>query len=183
MQSRLICAFVAVMGVLGGSAAAQDAGKVGITMGYPASIGLIWHASDSIAIRPELTFSGSSAESDGPGIVGGESWAVATGVSALFYMKKYDNLRTYFTPRFTYARTSSTTDISSITTSSSTSRSRTIGGAGSFGAQYALGDKFSVFGEVGFGLMRSTSSSSFSSGKSKITSWGTRAGAGVIYYP
>ena len=31
---------------------AQDTHKVGITMGYPASVGLLWHASNKMAIRP-----------------------------------------------------------------------------------------------------------------------------------
>ena len=43
-----------------GTASAQGAGKTGVTMGYPASIGVIWHASDKVAIRPELSLIGGS---------------------------------------------------------------------------------------------------------------------------
>ena len=41
-------------------AAAQDGGKAGITMGYPASIGILWHAGDRVAIRPEFSISGNN---------------------------------------------------------------------------------------------------------------------------
>ena len=186
MRTGLICSLVALVGFLGTSTAnAQDAGKAGITMGFPGSIGVIWHASDRVAIRPEITFSGASADADGPGEVKGDNWALATGLGVLFYLSSQDNLRTYFTPRIAYTRTSATTEISSVTTSSSKNTSNSLGGFGSFGAQYNLGDKFGVFGELGFGVTRATArgSSTFSSGESRSTQWGTRAGVGVIYYP
>ena len=42
---------------LGGTSAdAQEKGKTGVTLGYPASIGLLWHVTDRIAIRPEFSF-------------------------------------------------------------------------------------------------------------------------------
>ena len=183
MRTRLICSFVAVMGFLAGSTAhAQDAGKMGITMGFPASIGILWHATDSGALRPEFTFSGASSDAEGPGEVNGDSWAVATGFSVLFYMKQQDNLRTYFTPRIAYTRTSSTTEISSVTTSTSKNTSNSLGAFGSFGAQYNLGDKFAVYGELGFGVTRAKARGSFN-GEARTTQWGTRAGVGVIYYP
>ena len=91
-------------------AAAQDK-KVGVTMGYPAAIGLLWRASDKVAVRPELNFTGGSGESSGTFVVESDSWAIGTGVSVLFYLKKYDRLQTYFAPRFSYAHTSSSSDI------------------------------------------------------------------------
>ena len=184
MRIGLICSLVAGIGVLAAPAAhAQDAGKAGITMGFPASIGVLWHATDSVALRPEFTFSGASSESDGPGAIEGDNWTVATGVSVLFYLTKQDNLRTYITPRIAYARTSSSTTISSITTSTTRNTTNSVGAFGSFGAQYNLGDKFGVFGELGFGVTRATSRSSFSGAESRSTQWSTRGGVGVIYYP
>ena len=184
MRTGLISSLVALMGFLGSSTAhAQNPGKAGITMGFPGSIGFIWHASNKVAIRPEISFSGASSESDGPGEISGDNWAIATGVGVLFYLSTHDNLRTYFTPRIAYTRTSSTTDVSSITNSSSENTTNSVGGFGSFWAQYNLGDKFGVFGELGFGVTRGTSRSSLSSRESRTTQWGTRAGVGVIYYP
>jgi len=184
MRTALICSLVAGFGLLGtATAQAQDAGKVGITMGFPGSIGLLWHASDRVALRPELTFSGASSEADGPGEVEGDNWAIATGVGVLFYLNKQDNLRTYFTPRIAYTRTSSSTTISSVTTSTSENTSNSLGVFGSFGAQYNLGEKFGVFGELGFGVTRAKARGGFSNAESRTTQWGTRAGVGVIYYP
>ena len=169
------------------AAAAQESGKTGITMGYPASIGLIWHATDNIAIRPELTISGSSTDSGSNGGIiittEGEGWAIGTGASALFYIHKYDRLRTYFSPRFTYSRTKTTTRTEGpVTLPRSTSKTTAWSGAGSFGAEYGLSDKFSAFGEVGFGFGRSKFSSSNSTIEPKATNWGTRTGVGVIFY-
>ena len=126
------------------AAGAQEAGTVGITMGYPAAIGLLWHLSDRIALRPEFSFTLTDSSSES--LVNDESHflSLGTGVSALFYWPATDNLRTYAAPRFSYARThgdSSTTE--------STTDVYTI--AGMFGAQYSLGRRFAAFGEVGLG--------------------------------
>ena len=39
---------------------AQEKGTVGLTMGYPASVGLLWHATERVAIRPAVTVSRTS---------------------------------------------------------------------------------------------------------------------------
>ena len=66
--------------------------------------------------------------------------------------------------------------------------------SGSFGAQYALGRRFSVFGELGLGFSRTTTSPTPSStsiaaggstsivGTSSSSTLGTRSGAGVVLY-
>ena len=177
---------VAVLTAVGAvsTASAQDQGKLGITMGYPASVGVVWPVTETVAIRPELSFAGSSSDSSGSAFESeADGWAVGTGVSALFYLRKYDNLRTYFTPRFTYSRTTSTVTSSSFTNTESTSTSTSTGLAGSFGAQYSLGDKFAVFGEVGLGFNHSTGKSSTTTSKASGNSWGSRTGVGVIFFP
>ena len=66
MQIRRFLVLAAALLVLTGrTAGAQGAGKAGVTMGYPASIGVIWHASDKVAIRPELTIAGASSKTSG----------------------------------------------------------------------------------------------------------------------
>jgi hypothetical protein len=178
---------------------AQDTHTVGVTMGYPASFGVLWHASKKVAIRPEISFAGSSSEST-TSIAGqtlpsinseGDGWAIGTGVSALFYLRTYEHLRTYFSPRFTYAYTSNSTSSNLPSATGGTISGKQTGkgaaGIGSFGAQYMLGDRFSVFGEVGFGFSHTTSSSSATTATTGSTgssnSWGTRAGVGVVFYP
>ena len=175
-------------------AGAQDGGKTGITMGYPASIGVIWHANDKIAIRPEFSISGTSSESSpAPSFTSKtDGWGYGVGASALFYLHTYDHLRTYFSPRFTYGHATTNGESSGlatlpsgIATVTTKSTANTSGITGSFGAQYALGDKFSVFGEVGFGFNHSSTTTSSTAISQKVTGngWGTRTGVGVIFYP
>jgi len=172
---------------------AQDTRKVGITMAYPASFGVLWHTSSKMAIRPEIAFSGTSSETTST--VANQSisneadgWGIGTGVSAIFYLRTYEHLRTYVSPRFSYTYGSSTSSIASTITgalpTSGTQTTKGIGGFGSFGAQYMLGDRFSVFGEVGFGVVHSTTDSSAVTAISASgNAWGTRAGVGVVFYP
>ena len=112
---RLLACSLALVIAGATGAAAQDSGKVGITMGYPAAVGIIWHLGDTVALRPELTFSGSSSETDRAGNVidiESDGWAFGTGISALFYLHQYDRVRTYFSPRFTYTKIKTTSSSS-----------------------------------------------------------------------
>ena len=183
---RLLACSLALLGVGATGASAQDSGKVGITMGYPASVGIIWHVGDTVAIRPELSFSSNSSEASGAGsalTVESDGWTLGTGISALFYVHDYDRLRTYFSPRFTYNKIKTTnSSTNGIFDSSSTGRASTYGFAGNFGAEGKIADKFSAFGEVGFGYSHTTTTTTSSSTRNKSNTWGTRAGVGVIFY-
>jgi hypothetical protein len=64
----------------------------------------------------------------------------------------------------------------------STIRSSSSSIFGSFGAQYALGRRFSVFGEVGLGYSRQSLRSPLSQTRSEAHAVTTRSGAGVILY-
>lgn len=166
-------------------AAAQDTRKVGLTIGYPAAVGILWHATDKIALRPELSLSGSSSSTQVSSVnIDSSAWALGVGFSALFYTGKYDHLRTYFTPRYSYTRASSTvTPTSTIqgTVADSTSTSNTHGFTGSFGAQYEISDRFSVFGELGFGFAHTNSRSDIGT-TGHANAWGLRSGVGVVVY-
>src|SRR4051812_18079618 len=105
---RMVAMALGVVAGCASGAAAQDSGKVGVSIGYPATFGIIWHASDRIAIRPELTLTGSSNDTEASGgivALSGDGMAIGTGVSALIYLHKYERLRTYVSPRFTYNHT------------------------------------------------------------------------------
>src|SRR5262245_61927749 len=107
LSAALVCLWPAL-------AAGQDSKPVGITMGYPTSVGLLWHASSRLALRPELTFNGTSSHSTAPGLapsipdfeVESSATVIGTGVSALLYLRTQDRLRLYVSPRFTYTHTS-----------------------------------------------------------------------------
>jgi len=205
---RRLAAVMAIVFGAAGSARAQESGHVGITMGYPASIGVIWHVSDRIALRPEVSLQQISGTSTsvitittgfGPGgqtittstttQATSDQWAVGVGASALFYVKQWDALRTYVSPRFQYSRgsSSSQTTVSSsvipIAPTSSDFTQTTYLVSGSFGAQYGLGTHFGLYGEVGFSYSHNSSESTqAAAGTSDGHTIGTRSGVGVIFY-
>jgi len=160
----------------GHAANAQERGRTGLTMGYPASVGVVWQPSGVFAVRPEVSFSTTSTDSASLGPRGTTS--VGVGLSGLFYVAKWESLSTYVSPRFVYNRLSSgqsplATNINSYAL------------IGSFGTQYALNRRFGVFGEVGVGYgheqVETSSSASFNS-TTKSNSWSTRTGIGVMLY-
>lgn len=180
LRGVLLFACSIVVG-LSATATAQDSPRVGITMGYPASIGVLWHVADRIALRPEFSFTLTDTSSES--LLNDETnfWTLGAGVSVLFYSPMTDNLRTYVAPRFSYGRTSgdsnntdSTTDIYTL--------------AGMFGAQYSLGRRFAAFGEVGFSYARQNGTSATTIGplttrvSSHGNAFGTRTGVGVVLY-
>src|SRR5215207_9906489 len=106
MRIARIFLLTAVTGLAALSAVgAQEPAKLGITMGYPASVGVLWRMNENVAIRPELSLSGGTSDTDSPNFDSETSgWNIGTGASVLIYLNKFDNLRTYFSPRFTYGR-------------------------------------------------------------------------------
>src|SRR5262245_29266956 len=107
MRRATAAAALAIVFGTGSTAFAQDPG-IGLTMGYPAAIGLIIHLGDRMAVRPEFTFAQTSIDTDvaitGATVTSSSSsdnWSYGVGASALFYLGPKDNLRTYVSPRFT----------------------------------------------------------------------------------
>ncbi|HXD75760.1 MAG TPA: hypothetical protein VN628_18565 [Vicinamibacterales bacterium] len=149
------------------AARAQDAPKVGLTMGYPSSVGVLWQMGDRVAVRPEIGLSHASGDTSGVDITiptplsTDSTNTISTGLSALFYVGPKDlaaggsakpgALRMYVSPRFAYGRM--TTSAASGTSTADTTLS-TYQVTGSFGAQYTLGRHFGVFGELGAGYTR-----------------------------
>jgi hypothetical protein len=208
MMKRLMLGVSMVL-IVWANALAQDAGQIGVTLGYPAAVGVIWHVTDNLAVRPEISFSTGSTESpvidrgfslpglsDDPGE--SSSTAVTTGVSGLFYFGKWDKLRAYVSPRYTYAHL--TSDSGSGSTFRIDGRNSAYSVIGSFGAHYQLHRRFAVFGETGFGYTHSHTTSTTllvlpvipvgpnvpapvsQSIETNSHNWSTRTGAGVIFY-
>jgi hypothetical protein len=195
---------------------AQDLPRLGLTMGYPTAVGVIWNVADRVALRPEMTIGGGSASSTGtssspivssPTAASSDNFSIGAGLSALFYVKRWDALRAYVSPRFAYTHArSSTGSPSSVIASSSEGTSRLYTTTGSFGAEYSIGRRFGVFGEVGFGYSSLTASTTttvvttFTSGgifgvpaatttsistartEGDSKNWGLRSAVGVIFY-
>jgi hypothetical protein len=181
-MGRTVCAFGIALCVLSPTTAwAQDKGDMGLTISAPSAIGLMWHASERLAIRPEFSFG--LTETDGEGTLPDiSSKSFALGVSALLYTHRWDELRLYVSPRFTYSYATTSIDIESplnITDSTLSSWTAT----GSIGAQYALGTRFGVFAEAGLSYSSQQSETGLSSSPDRTTwAFGTRAAVGGILY-
>jgi len=159
----------------------QERGDVGISMGFPGAIGVPYHVTDRIAIRPELSLTFSSSSSDDEiALLTTESSTVGVGVSGIFYLHRWDKLRTYVSPRYSYTRSKSTSE--SIFSGTSEGRIRSHVFTAVFGTQYALHDHFSVFGEVGAGVTSQHSSSLQNAVTVNTDSFSTRTAVGVIFY-
>ena len=166
-----------------GRVAAQEPRRVGVTVVHPAAVGVIWHATERVAIRPDFGFSKTAIESGSsagpfPLSITSDGWSVNTGLSVLYYAQRWDHVRTYVSPRVSYSRSTSAT--SSLLASRLTSRSR--GWSASYGAQYLPTERFSVFAEAGLSVTYSKSESSASTFSTTGHTWGTRAGMGVVVY-
>ncbi|HEX7140365.1 MAG TPA: hypothetical protein VF219_21115 [Vicinamibacterales bacterium] len=173
---------------------AQDPGQLGITMGYPTAVGVIWHLTDSIAIRPEVNVTTSTTNVT---LTSTSATAYGVGVSGLFYVKHWDALRAYVAPRYAYQHGSATSstgidlplplpiDLPSFQTSTTTSQHNF---SGLFGAQYLLHRHFGVFGEVGATYTsvttRFTATPPLPATEANPSShaFGFRSGVGAIFY-
>lgn len=193
--------FVVLALIVPAAAVAQEKRQVGLTMGYPASVGIVWHLADRVALRPDFTFNqtevtGTLTLSVGIGNqiqttqtqFSTTSTSVTTGLSGLFYLRKRDALSLFLSPRYTYSH-GSTTPSATLGTASGATTTRIQGVSGSFGAQYAIGRRFSIFGEVGVAYSTSVSNSPdavapSTTSRSENTGHGVgmRSGVGVVLY-
>lgn len=184
MQRRLsILLFsCAVSTLCAAPVAAQDQGDTGITMGYPASLGFIYHVTARFAVRPELSFSRGETEIEQLfGETESSIWSVGLGVSGLFYIKEWDRVRAYVSPRYAYSRNRSTSELA-LTEQSSTTTTTVHLFMGAFGAQYAPTERFSVFGEVGLGYNSQRVRSNLSSTRADARTVSSRTGVGIVFY-
>ncbi len=162
------------------TAAAQDSGRVGLTTGYPAVIGIQWHLSEGTAIRPEFSFTNSSSSSESLTDASTDFSSFNTGVSVLFYSSLRDNLKLYVAPRFAYGRTSGGGDLVDSTTN-------IYSVSGSLGGHYTLSRRFAIFGEAGVQYSHQTGTVTGSMVVPLLTTSrgdnvGTRTAVGVVIY-
>jgi hypothetical protein len=166
-----------------GAASAQEKGQNGIAMGFPSSIGFMWHPSENIGLRPEVSFARISNDTNsGTFSSSGHTWNFTVGASGLFYFHKIESLRPYFSPRFTYGHATSTSDGASDVVNGSTELTlNTYTTSGSIGVQYAISRRFGVFGETGITYSHLTQESSFGT-EGSSDAFGNRSAVGVILY-
>ena len=196
MKTRLAAC---VLVVTCAPAIAQERGQVGIAMGYPNSMSVIWHVTDRVAIQPKISFAQSATETSLEseltvnGVVvstsrmstSSDGWSAAPGVNLLFYMGRWDNVSTYVSPGYAYARGSSTTTTtvqSLFGGSQSQTREYSTDSheaRGVFGVQFTPHRRFAVFGETGLRYSRSSGSPS---GDSSTRVIGNTSAVGAIFY-
>ncbi len=201
-MTRILLALpAAITMLLPAVAAAQDTPRFGLVMGYPAQVAVLWTVSDRFAIRPEVNWNRTTTETvttpmifTGTGLVPtsltttSKLNTVGTGVSALVYLHTRDALRTFLTPRFTYARGTTSSDFSvtlpGLGPAPAETTTSTYTVAGSLGAQYSVAKHFGIFGELGlqYGHNSSSPSSSLLVTDAKQTTVGLRSGVGVILF-
>lgn len=183
-----------------GTAFAQNDRTTGLVMGVPVQLGVLWHASDRVAVRPDVSFSWSSSDSTdtGAGLPDGVQYSssstsnrLSAGVAVLFYLSDDDGLRTYVAPRYAVSRSASSisTDLSlpagldDLSYGLSNDSTQTVhSGGGLFGVSYAVGSRFTVFGEIGLDATSSKSTSGLGGARLTSRTVGTRGGVGVVVY-
>jgi len=101
----------------------------------------------------------------------------STGLSALFYLRRWDNLATYVSPRYSFSRSSQSFDGTFFIVDEATSKTHLV--SGSFGAQYWLGDRFSAFGELGLAYSRNRPGGD---SPRRASSFGSRSSVGIVFY-
>ena len=145
-------------------------------MASNSSIGVIFHVSDRVAIRPEIAIivsTSTTTAGDANQQAENTQSQVTPGVSALFYTGRWDALRTYVSPRYIYRRSHSEAS-SPGGSNESTATTHTLGGT--FGAEYAPHRRFAVFGEAGASYVHGIAPSS------TVNSWSQTAFVGATFY-
>lgn len=183
-----------------GTAFAQNDRTVGLVMGVPVQLGVLWHASDRVAVRPDVSFSWSASDiaDTGAGLPTGvefnsssTSSRLSAGVAVLFYLSGDDGLRTYVAPRYAVSRSASSNSLDlpliagpgDLSYGASIDATQTIhSGGGLFGASCAVGSRFTVFGEIGLDATSTKSTSGLSGTRLKSRTVSTRGGVGVVVY-
>lgn len=195
MRVRVLLGVVMLV-VAARSAGAQEAGDVGVTMGYPGALGVVWHVTDGIAIRPDIALSRSTSESTtsatGPFAGSGlsststsDGWGTTVGLSVLLNVRTIERLRLYLAPRIAYAHSTADneTGLSGALTGF-TAKTTGVLASGSFGSQYNVHDRFAVFGELGLQYTTQTTTSDFPGSRTEAdgTTFGLRSAVGVTFY-
>jgi len=174
-RDRVIMLFVCAISIAS-TAFAQDTRKFGVVMG--SIIGVLWQPTSSVAIRPEISFSHNSTKNEtGQVSSTNSSLSLPLAIGALFYMAEHEHLRTYVTPAFTYQRNSSKSSVA--TTNPPTN---TYGFRGMVGAEYAISDRFSAFGEVGIAYSHVKARNASNTATSTSNGWSARSAVGVILF-
>lgn len=188
----LLCALV-VWAVSARTGAAQDNGGVGLVMGYPGAVGVVWHVTERLALRPDVTLSRSTSESTttASGLfptsstTTSTSWSTTAGLGALITVTRLERVRIYVAPRVAWMRNTSDNraGVSGDLAAFDVTTTGLVSSA-SAGTEYRPHDHFAVFGELGLQYSELTTTSAFTGSRNRTenTSAGVRSAVGVTVY-
>ena len=184
---------------------AQTTRRVGVTLGYPAQVGILWHVSSRIAIRPDIGFGAGSSDTESasseilPGVPGtkiqveSSSHSVNGRITALLTVVRWDQAGVYVAPFYSYTTGSSSTT-TTITpapiplpgvpprgpqTNTTTSDTRAHAGGGSIGVQVSVHDRVALFAETG---LRYTETSGSAGARTTSRLWSSSGAIGAVLY-
>lgn len=184
--ARMALPLALLLLLVGQPAAAQDAGQVGVTAGYPSVVGLVWHATDRVAFRAELSDFRTGSTESSTSSVGNSSksdnWTVGFAVSGLFYVARWDTLRVYASPRLAIARSSITSRAVGFDALDSESTGTAYSLSGSLGAQYTPVRRLSFYAEAGLAVDTRHNESAVTHFETDSNSVGLRTAWGVVFY-
>lgn len=201
--SVLVLLAAAVAALCPAAVSAQPTKPLAVTLGYPAAVGVVWHITDRIAVRPDLSVNRSETTStltstSGATIFGPAVTTTTTstqtdttltgGLSLLVTLADLDDLRLYAAPRVAYLRSETSSEATTpgfAGLGEFTATNDGVTAIGAIGAQYMLGTRAAVFAESGVQYLRQTFSSavvSNSGTKSTATSVGLRTAVGFAVY-
>jgi len=147
--------------------AAQDTNHVALIVGLHGP-GVLVPISSTTAFRLDGNISKTSTGDL-------DVWNESVGLSALFYLRSSDALRSFVGPRVSYSYSGGSGGVAG----------KTWSGQLFVGAEYALGRRFGVFGEAGLSYGRTTATRIGPAGETipitPTTSWSTMNGVGLLY--
>jgi len=161
--------------VLPSAASAQDAPKAGLVITSSSSVGILWHASERVALRPEFVVASSkgSLEAGGAELT---QRTLSPGFSVLFYTRsRSEDFRPFVAPRYVYGRShgkSTSTIAPGVVESTLVTHSASVTG----GAEYVPHRRFGIFGELGIAYSRAEPANTVTQ------SWSIRSVVGAILY-
>ncbi len=168
-----IVVLVACTLLIARSTRAQEAGKVGVLVSTPTSVGAIWHVSERLAIQPTVNLAWQSIESENsydidPQLLaayGGivlyapdalpadrrqeqSSTGITLQITVRWRLAQWGSLRGYVAPSFGRQWSSTSNSGAGFVPASDDTNYQVSGMAG---VQYELDERFGLFGEAGLG--------------------------------
>ena len=204
MQHVLTALVISGLTFVANTAHAQERGRVGLSMGYPERVELIWHATEHIAIRPGVSWHHSSSDNSGLTLTfsngletisstsSNKATNIGVGVNALLSVGAWESVHAYVAPGYEYRRSRTTNVKTTVRAGRTESETDEISGhghvvSGMFGVRYMPHRRFGVFGESGIEYSNSRTRFPGIDGllpdtTPKVQTWGTATRVGVIFY-